>query len=67
MEMVDVFAGGGMYNDPTRCQWCGGYHSTLCPRVKAIEYDDGGLIKRVEFWEVGVGSAKETYPLAGNK
>jgi hypothetical protein len=69
MEMVDTFS-GGMYNDPSRCQWCGGYHSTVCPRVKAIEYYDGGLwIKRVEFWSPGevVGQARETYPLAGNK
>jgi hypothetical protein len=38
-------------NDPNRCQWCGGYHQSFCPRVKAIEYqNDGIFIKRVEFW-----------------
>jgi hypothetical protein len=70
VAVVDTFAGTSLYNDPTRCQWCGGFHTTFCSRVKAIEYYDGGFwIKRVEFWGVGegVGLAKEAYPLAGNK
>lgn len=33
------------------CQWCGGDHDALCPRVKSIEYHEGGIfVKRVEFW-----------------
>lgn len=64
VEMVDTFS-GGMYNDPSRCQWCGGFHTTFCPRVKAIEYYDGGFwVKRVEFWEVG--QAKESKPMRSN-
>jgi hypothetical protein len=35
--------------DPSRCQYCGNFHTTVCPRVKAIEYD-GAMIKRVEFF-----------------
>ena len=58
--MVDMFAGTSVLNDPTRCQWCGGFHTTFCPRVKAIEYHIGGFsIKRVEFWPPG--EVKEAY------
>jgi hypothetical protein len=36
-------------NNPNeKCGWCGMIHVSLCPRIKAIEYE-GGLIKRVEF------------------
>lgn len=33
------------------CEWCGHgiIHSGICPRVKAIEYDQHGRIVRVEF------------------
>lgn len=34
----------------TRCCWCGAPHGPLCPHVKAIEFDETGLVvKRVEF------------------
>jgi hypothetical protein len=34
------------------CRWCGVAHpKTICPRVKAIEYqDDGVTVKRVEYF-----------------
>jgi hypothetical protein len=67
-RMTDT--GTSVYRDPTCCQWCGGYHTTFCPRVKAIEYYDGGFwIKRVEFWAVGEIPAYPVppYPVAGNK
>lgn len=32
------------------CTWCGCYHNTKCPLVKAIEYHPNGAIKRVEFY-----------------
>lgn len=42
---------GAGINDPNRCPWCGGFHQSFCPRVKAIEYaEDGILIRRVEFF-----------------
>ena len=31
------------------CQFCGKDHGKLCPAVKAIEYNEHGGIKRVEF------------------
>lgn len=34
------------------CRWCGKYHGTLCPDVKAIEYHPDGTVKRVEFKSV---------------
>lgn len=34
------------------CQWCGLMHGATCPRVKALEYHDNGLLKRVEFHDV---------------
>ena len=38
-------------DDQKRCQWCDNFHRGFCPRVKAIEYEHGGLsIKRVEFF-----------------
>ncbi len=36
--------------DPFKCQWCGGFHQTKCPMVKAIEYNQDGTTKRVEFY-----------------
>lgn len=35
---------------PQQCRWCGVMHGPLCPQVKAIEFDETGLIvRRVEF------------------
>jgi hypothetical protein len=31
------------------CVHCGGIHATTCPRIKAIEYNADGTVKRVEF------------------
>lgn len=35
---------------PGRCPHCGCYHTSMCPRIKAIEYyPDGCTIKRIEY------------------
>ena len=31
------------------CQHCGGWHTGVCPRVKSLEYDECGRIRRVEY------------------
>lgn len=31
------------------CEWCGESHKGICWKVKAIEYHDNGVVKRVEF------------------
>lgn len=31
------------------CQWCGFYHTGICPMATAIEYYPNGSVKRVEF------------------
>jgi len=34
-----------------RCEWCHNVHlDRPCPAVKAIEYEVGSVVKRVEFW-----------------
>lgn len=33
----------------TNCQFCGKSHGVRCPEVKAIEYHESGVIRRVEF------------------
>lgn len=37
------------YTTGAACAWCGKYHGTRCPEVKAIEYHPDGSVKRVEF------------------
>lgn len=32
------------------CPWCGNYHAMICPKIKAMEYWESGLLKRVEFF-----------------
>lgn len=36
---------------PLPCPHCGGYHSTTCHRVRVIEYNPDGTVKRVELYE----------------
>lgn len=36
---------------PTPCQYCGGQHIYVCPRIKAVSYTDDGRIKSIEFWD----------------
>lgn len=36
-----------------RCQHCRGIHFRACPRVREIEYADGGAVRRVVFWPEG--------------
>lgn len=31
------------------CGHCGGYHTGVCPRIKAIEYHPDGRVKRIEY------------------
>jgi hypothetical protein len=31
------------------CRWCGGFHNSICPTIKAMEYYPDGTVKRVEF------------------
>lgn len=47
--------GTGMMNTGTGqptpvCPYCGMGHSSICPRVRAIEYHPDGSTKRVEFY-----------------
>lgn len=35
------------------CPNCRGIHTRACPRVKSVEYHDGGALKRVEYWAEG--------------
>ncbi len=32
-----------------KCDHCGLIHETTCPRIKAIEYNPDGTIRRLEF------------------
>lgn len=32
-----------------KCGYCGAFHAGVCSRVKAIEYHENGMVKRVEF------------------
>ncbi len=37
--------------DPAKaCRYCGHFHGDLCPQVKAYEYHESGVLKRVEFF-----------------
>lgn len=31
------------------CEYCGGSHAYLCPRIKIIEYYPDGAVKQIEF------------------
>lgn len=42
------------------CPYCGSGHAGTCPRIKAIEYFENGMIKRVEFVEWGVAPPSTT-------
>lgn len=35
------------------CQHCQGIHARACPRVKCVEYQENGSLKRVEYWPDG--------------
>jgi len=41
------------YAGPQTCPYCGMIHAGACPRVKAIEYFENGMVKRVEFKDDG--------------
>lgn len=32
-----------------KCRYCGTIHGPTCPTIKAIEYYENGIVKRVEF------------------
>lgn len=40
------------------CNWCGAYHIGACWRVKSIEYNPDGTVKRVEFHDPRSGRAR---------
>jgi hypothetical protein len=44
-----------------RCQFCQGVHFRACPRVREVEYGDGGQVRRVKFW--GQGSYDDSYTI----
>jgi hypothetical protein len=31
------------------CPYCGFWHTGMCSRIKAIEYHENGMIRRIEF------------------
>ena len=33
-----------------KCPYCGNIHNATCPKLKAIEYQADGTVKRVEFF-----------------
>jgi hypothetical protein len=33
-----------------KCEYCGLIHEAVCPKVKSIEYNECGTVKRVEFF-----------------
>lgn len=37
------------WNTANQCTHCGCYHAGPCPRIKAIEYHENGMVKRVEY------------------
>lgn len=46
------------------CRWCGVYHGPHCPLVKAVEYFDNGMVKRVGFLTT---RDYHLYPLPANQ
>jgi transcriptional regulator with XRE-family HTH domain len=40
------------------CPNCHGIHTRACPRVRSVEYHDGGQLKRVEYWPEGQWSTE---------
>lgn len=36
-------------DDTPSCEYCGGSHTYLCPRIKIIEYYPDGAVKQIEF------------------
>lgn len=47
-------------SDVRLCGHCGMYHGAVCPRIKAVEYHENGLVKRVEYF--GPGDAQTVQP-----
>ena len=47
-----------------RCPYCGGIHTGICRRVRAIEYDEDGKICRIEFHEWQYLAPKDRISLA---
>lgn len=52
-----------LLNDPVRCQYCGNFHQTICPTIKAMEYHPNGTVKRVEFKTANDYPASSGWPL----
>lgn len=37
-------------HEQSPCTHCGGIHAVSCPRVRSMEFDGDGRLRRVEFW-----------------
>ena len=46
---------GGKHPGQQTCPHCGMMHETTCPRIKAIEYNADGSVKRIEFHSYEMG------------
>lgn len=47
----NIETGEIMTLDPRNaCQYCGNFHGSLCPQVKAYTYSADGMLVRVEFF-----------------
>jgi|HubBroStandDraft_4_1064222.scaffolds.fasta_scaffold00019_108 hypothetical protein len=42
----------GPNDEDEECGWCGEEHGLRCPYVAAMEYDNKGKMRRVEFFPV---------------
>ena len=46
----------------TACRWCGMLHGPACPALKAIEFFENGMVKRVEF-KTAANHGPQLYPV----
>jgi hypothetical protein len=51
----------GTTSIPT-CNYCGSWHTGICPRVAEIEYYEDGTVKRVKLHPVGIPAAPQPLP-----
>ena len=49
-----------------QCQWCGAFHTYVCPLVKSYEYHPDGTLKRVEFKDEASRPDYRSTPITGN-
>lgn len=58
--------------DVTACRWCGAFHDGICPRVRAVEFDEtGSVMIRVEFFSAAELAppqrSEDDYPKKGGQ